>query len=338
MSYTAHPTEANPHCYSPPLTEIAPPPFDDPHADVVLRSADNVDFLVHRVVLGLVSPFFRDMFTLPPPDSDATTRQVIPLTEDSQAIVLMLKLCYPLMDICLDSLEDIQLLLELTQKYDIEAGFDRARKALVSLPFLDHQPLRVFAIAYHFELEDETKLAAMHFCHHPIIIPYVPELDLIPTFAYHCLLDYRNRCGDAVIALTNSLHWLPANASWVWATCKVCPAGPYRLTLSDGRTWVPRSWFTDYFEQVKDFLRVRPYPKAILDPLFLQASLEKACACWFCGRRASRDLYKYASIVALMVQRVLSEVRAFHSPFITACHCLTFCPSVVGQVELEIPF
>jgi hypothetical protein len=251
------------------------------------------------------------MFTLPAPDSDANARQIIPLTEDSHQIVLMLKLCYPLMDARLDSLEDIQLLLELTQKYDIEAGFDRAREALVSPNFLDHQPLRVFAIAYRFELEEETKLAAAHFCHHPIITPYVSELDVVPTFAYHRLLDYRNRCGDAVVALTNSLHWLPTNANWVWATCTACPAGPYRLTLSNGRLWVPRCWFTDYFEQVKDFLRIRPSAQAVLDPLFLQPALEKACACWFCGRRASSDLQKYASIVALMIQRVLSEVRIF---------------------------
>lgn len=46
---------------------IAQAPFNDPDkaADIILRSGDNVDFYVYRIVLSLASPFFKYMFSLP---------------------------------------------------------------------------------------------------------------------------------------------------------------------------------------------------------------------------------------------------------------------------------
>ena len=38
--------------------------FDDPTTDVILRTSDHVDFRVHRAVLSLASPAFRDIFAL----------------------------------------------------------------------------------------------------------------------------------------------------------------------------------------------------------------------------------------------------------------------------------
>ena len=39
-------------------------PFDDPNADVILRSRDNVDFRTFKLMLSLASEFFKDMFSL----------------------------------------------------------------------------------------------------------------------------------------------------------------------------------------------------------------------------------------------------------------------------------
>ncbi|KAI0069763.1 hypothetical protein K474DRAFT_1609097 [Panus rudis PR-1116 ss-1] len=52
---------------------VAEAPFDDVDADVVLRSCDCIDFLVSKVILKVVSPFFTDMFALPQPVSDSFT-------------------------------------------------------------------------------------------------------------------------------------------------------------------------------------------------------------------------------------------------------------------------
>ncbi|KAI0255963.1 hypothetical protein BJV78DRAFT_1113987, partial [Lactifluus subvellereus] len=42
-------------------------PFDDADADIILRSSDQVNFHVYKVILSVASPFFKDMFSLPQP-------------------------------------------------------------------------------------------------------------------------------------------------------------------------------------------------------------------------------------------------------------------------------
>lgn len=75
--------------------------FDDPLADVVLRSSDSVDFRVRKSILSEVSGFFRDMFSLPqPPDyvsfsvvDEVNTEvlPVVPVSEDKEAVCLFLR-------------------------------------------------------------------------------------------------------------------------------------------------------------------------------------------------------------------------------------------------------
>ena len=44
-------------------------PFDEGDADATLRTSDNVEFGVHRVILSLASPIFKDMFSMPQPQT-----------------------------------------------------------------------------------------------------------------------------------------------------------------------------------------------------------------------------------------------------------------------------
>ena len=39
-------------------------PFDSLHADVILRSSDNIDFRTFKLLLSLASPFFEGMFEM----------------------------------------------------------------------------------------------------------------------------------------------------------------------------------------------------------------------------------------------------------------------------------
>ncbi|EIW75069.1 hypothetical protein CONPUDRAFT_66183, partial [Coniophora puteana RWD-64-598 SS2] len=42
-------------------------PFDDPEAEIILRSSDNVEFRVFKSFLAFSSSIFRDMLSLPQP-------------------------------------------------------------------------------------------------------------------------------------------------------------------------------------------------------------------------------------------------------------------------------
>ena len=40
-------------------------PFDNPSADVIIRTSDHVNFSVFNVILSKASAYFKDMFSLP---------------------------------------------------------------------------------------------------------------------------------------------------------------------------------------------------------------------------------------------------------------------------------
>ena len=80
-------------------TTIAEAPFDEDSVDsVVLRTSDLVDFYVVKAVLGLASPFFKDMFSLAQPHTDPSllaAKEPIVISETSDAIDCLFRLCYP---------------------------------------------------------------------------------------------------------------------------------------------------------------------------------------------------------------------------------------------------
>ena len=106
-------------------------PFDDAEADVILRSSDGVDFRVHKLLLSLVSTFFRDMFSLPhvghggPDDGDRVTggaqTPVVEVEENADLVEKFLRWCDPR---CTPSpiAEDVNALVMISAKYDEEGG------------------------------------------------------------------------------------------------------------------------------------------------------------------------------------------------------------------------
>ena len=70
-------------------------PFDNPDADIILRSSDNVDFRMYKLDLRRCSPFFAAMFTLPQPLSSAEQSEdgipVIPMSESAVLLRILLR-------------------------------------------------------------------------------------------------------------------------------------------------------------------------------------------------------------------------------------------------------
>jgi hypothetical protein len=65
-------------------------PFDHAKADVIIRSADNIDFRVFKLFLSLAFPFFDTLFDIPQPIEESEEQEikdglaVIPVSEDSK--------------------------------------------------------------------------------------------------------------------------------------------------------------------------------------------------------------------------------------------------------------
>ena len=89
-------------------------PFDVPDANLILRSSDVVDFRVHKPLLAMASPFFKDLLSLPQP-SDSETVDGLPmvqLSESSELLNNLVSILYPVPTVMPDSYEKVFYLID----------------------------------------------------------------------------------------------------------------------------------------------------------------------------------------------------------------------------------
>ncbi|KAI0255969.1 hypothetical protein BJV78DRAFT_585677 [Lactifluus subvellereus] len=196
-------------------------------ADTILRSVDNLDFRVYRVILSKASPVFRDMFTFPhPPDpgpcgkSDDDHKDGLPLVrlpESSATLSMLLYAIYPVPSYtpsgspdqpdhggggvgvgggALDALTEAWLAAD---KYEISGLRDTLTARLQAHPLMTRQPLRMFGVAYYLRSQVLLQTAARH------TLPLAPltldslgrHVDLVPFIALRHLVEYHRACGAA---------------------------------------------------------------------------------------------------------------------------------------------
>lgn len=142
------------------------PPFDDLHADVVLRAADNVHFRVFKVILSKSSPFFDAMFSLSPPSPDVLVKgehtedglQIVPVTESSGVITNLLTFCYPLQPPRLTTFEDALQFAVAADKYQVTHAVAWGLEKLSGLVTVD--PVRMYVSACRHGWEEVARLSA----------------------------------------------------------------------------------------------------------------------------------------------------------------------------------
>jgi hypothetical protein len=235
-----------------PITD-ASAPFNNAKADVILRSTDNVDFRVFKVLLSLASPFFDDMFGLPQGDINNDTKDGLPvvrMAEERKTLEMLLLMCYPTTVVDhsdLETLSGAHLVLEAANKYNMESVEKHLRACLVMPQFLDVDPLRVFAIACRCRFEAEAKLAAQATFGRPLSIePYVPELELITAGRLHQLLQYHDSCTAPCKNIATDFTWID-NTSFFWfqgSSDNPTVIGPSRTVRN------VQGWWLDYMRGV----------------------------------------------------------------------------------------
>ncbi|KAI0730811.1 hypothetical protein C8Q76DRAFT_669462 [Earliella scabrosa] len=165
-------------------------PFDRHDADFIIRSSDNVDFHVHRIILSLASSVFSDMLPLPQPEGSSPI-PTVDLEEDSQTIDVFLRVCYPLFDPEIKTLPELRKVLAAAIKYDAQIVVHAMKKTLVSPPFLQKEPMNAYAVACLFDLEEEAKIAAEVAATNQTQVSTYQLLDEISAGAYYRILKLR---------------------------------------------------------------------------------------------------------------------------------------------------
>ncbi|SJL07917.1 uncharacterized protein ARMOST_11274 [Armillaria ostoyae] len=179
------------NCRDAPIT--ASYPFDgaDSTSDLSFVSSDRVTFFVHKVILAYASQFFKDMFTLPQVNLESS----ISMAEDSKTIDKILRFCYPVDVPAFDSLTELShVVIVMVKKFLMDDVTKKARVQLLS--YVEHEPLRVFAIAYTLQWTSEANDAANVALGSAAFYEdvEVPELDFVPgTVLYRLFQTYDKR-------------------------------------------------------------------------------------------------------------------------------------------------
>ncbi|EIW58584.1 uncharacterized protein TRAVEDRAFT_72106 [Trametes versicolor FP-101664 SS1] len=165
---------------SPLPTSDTPRPTDAPllftqlSADLILRTADLVDFRVHSPILAQASPFFASMLTLPQPSAAAASSSahdtgagpadsetpIVPVSEDSTTLELLLRLAYPIPKPYALMAEPAQMVPALlaAAKYEMALPLETMSERLVAL--MPGSPLAVWAAACRADLKNVARQAA----------------------------------------------------------------------------------------------------------------------------------------------------------------------------------
>lgn len=294
-------------------------PFNSNKADIVLRSSDDVHFRVYRCLLALASPFFDSMFDLPQPQVRSAHEElhngleVIPVTENSRVLDMLLRFCYPATvdDPRLRNAMDIEGVLEAAIKYGMEEVERSVRRTLLEPSILEKETLHVYAIAYRFRYEPESRAAATCLLRQPALSVNPTTLKYISQGDLRNLAAYRTECVQAVLALGNNLAWVQQRESYGffrwWTDCCMCVQRADARYLMHGA--YAREWWAEYMEETLAILQETPCAAAVHQNV--QKALETAEGCTFCRRKSQPYMLDFVQRFAEAVDETVAGVSAY---------------------------
>ena len=198
--------------------KLAPAPFDDEQADLILQSSDKVHFRVFKLILSLASPIFADTFNIPlPPSEKPDEVQVVPLSEDSTALEVALRHIYPVRTTPkADKLHYASILTEFARKYQVEA-LDRFITGYLT-DSIERDPVGVYAIAVSNGYNDIGANAARSCLNLPFSDLQSPYVRCATAEHISGLLRYHIACGKAASALASGRTWFSSLSHWKTGT------------------------------------------------------------------------------------------------------------------------
>ena len=260
-------------------------------ADVIIRAAGTLDFRAHKSILSLVSPFFKDMFTLPQPPSDTPeTLPHVDVQESPKTWENLLRTIYPTVpNPTIETLDDLQSLLFAARVYEMESVIEVHKKAFEKRAFIEGDPLHLFSIACACGLEDQATYVARN----------AELLGVTRRF------DSSNMRGLTIDAYGRLVSFLAERDNeWRRILCGV--EIPYHLYCTDCDEGNKRVAF---YDKIKEILH-RPYLQT--EEVYLKALEYRAG----CGSRCTSSLSSFGqSEIKDFVERMVKERGEVHDKF-----------------------
>jgi BTB/POZ domain-containing protein len=319
--------------------------FDVHDANFILRSSDNVDFRVHKSVLAIVSPFFRDLLSLPqPPYSESVDGlSMVQLSEDSELLTSLVSMLYPVRPVIPKSYDKVYHLLVACQKYDMVSVQSSIRAEVNRGEFPAPKGAEAFpayAMASSRGLIPEMEDAARKTLDYPLTFEILgEELRLFEGWALRDLASFRKRCRCNLVACLDSfLDVQTLGPSDIWVGCpEVMPKrsswGPSELTWpGDPQPWsgsvlnltasvdapkpivFPR-WLYKLLSQNSKNLKLQGFTHPLTMPSRIRGeylrALQAHASCKFCSETHIKNGFMYCA--ELETKLGLARDKVFHS-------------------------
>lgn len=314
------------------------PPFNNPSADLILRSSDGVDFRVRKAFMTEVSPVFEDMMVVGQTDQGEVP--LVRLEEHSRTLEHFLRFVYPVENPKVDTLDDVFALLEAARKYIAEYVLEEARRQFASLA--EEQPVRAYAMACSRRWTLETKVAARATLLFPLFDgdSDIEEFEHITAAAYVRLQRYHRACSAAVAALSkdNNFTWIQKGDRPWFRRALEFREELQPIVLAE-RTYVARKWWRVCMQQAGEELLQTPHPKALnfaFFDKFLLAAMSESKPTY--GLHAVHPaelrtaLTEFGTEYADAVEHAISEVHVLFGSSLHYSHALR------TQVQLQTNF
>ncbi|GJE84431.1 hypothetical protein PsYK624_005070 [Phanerochaete sordida] len=256
--------------------KIASSPFDNPMADLIIRSSDAVDFFVPRVLMALASPVFEGMFIVAEPTSPACAasahahaQPVVDLTEDSRTIDRLLRFIYPMARPALASAAEALAVLEAASKYMVDHAVADVLQQFAALA--EVQPHAAYLLACDRRREDAVRVAAR-----AALLRRAPaesdagarELEAQCPGALARLRAYHDACGAAASGVVAGyvpralkLHTGRGRMSFMLRACALSDEELVEMRKK-------REWWQDPLKHAASIVRATPHPRVVASPKF----------------------------------------------------------------------
>ena len=344
---TTTPNSERTECTSP--TAFGPP-FDDADADIILRSSDQVDFHVYKVILSKASPIFKSMFSLPQhggTDTTPNSRTILDLPESSRTLADLLTSIYLLTPGSETdeerSLSDHLAAIEAVKKYDMAPAPFHLLQDFEDPACVKDSPVEAFCVAYTLELGEAVQIAANASLKHRLSLDDIGnELRHTNGPALFQLWQFHRACSAAAVAAISgaNLTWATqaAQKSWwelVEPDCRThCRCDKHTFWLGpEGTTWVAHASWNNYIKRARNALKSHPCSEAVTHHDMLKPSYTESmcneCQQHICG------LSEFSHYLGKEVEKRVSKVRkVLASCLDTVLTCLLFSM----KVALTLPF
>ena len=274
-------------------SEVSSEPLVVPDANLIIRSSDLVNFRVHKSVLAMMSPFFRDLLSLPQPsDSEIIDGlPVVQLPEDAELLHSLVSMLYPVDPVIPKSYDKVLHLLAACQKYDMVSvqSSIRAKASHWGLPSRSRGSniFSAYAIASSKGLIPEMESTARLTLGYPMTFETIGEgLLLFEGWALRDLANYRKRCRDNLITCLESFLGIKdPGPSTVWFGC---PEVLVRCRRGEAQPAALPNWLYQLFSRNIDRLKQQLFAQPIATPSSVRSeyltALETQGDCNFCFR------------------------------------------------------